>query len=226
MPIGSRSFARVLVLVLCTLACACKSSPPAPPTIAGTWATEMRYPAGAPRGGSVFVEWTDPAGAADIEHLAGVLYSIAERRGYSRAEHPSKADYVCCLGVRYFGRTPPPGGTSQVVAEAGAEITGGHPEWIDCDRSGPDMHVAPVTTVPVAVRDPNYFKKVFVGAPAPEWALVLDVAVGARDREIAEAVQRNEGRLWASVSGAKTTRADAIAALKSRVEFLLERALP
>jgi hypothetical protein len=194
--------------------------------VAGTWVTEMRYPADAQRSGSVFVEWKDPSGAADIEPLAEVLYDIARERGYSRAEHVSKADYVCCLGVRYFGLAPSSGGTAQVVTDAGAEISGGHAEWIDCDRSGPDMHVAPVTTVPVVTRKPNFFLKLFVGGPPPQWGLVIDVAVGARDPRMAEAIQRYEGRLWASVTGEEIERAGAIEALRSRVRALFERALP
>ena len=56
--------------------------------------------------------------------------------------------------------------------------------------------------------------------------MVLDVAVGARDARMKEAVQRYEGRVWASARGVGLTRANAIPAVKSRLEALLERALP
>ena len=55
---------------------------------------------------------------------------------------------------------------------------------------------------------------------------LLDVAVGARDAQLREIVQRYEGRVWASAVGEKITRKSAIDAVKGRVESLLERALP
>ncbi|HUR27489.1 MAG TPA: hypothetical protein VM509_04830 [Planctomycetota bacterium] len=202
------------------------------PTTSGTfstksgWASAPAFAAGAPSSKRIHVRAEDPAKSALGAQLAQSFASAVAARGYVGVDSAAEADLECVLVVRYFGKTVPPDGHVELLAQAGDTIQGGDEKWLAADGSGYDTE----NRKPRAVRFRSGVRsrvgEVFRGHEDDEWTLLVDVAIGARAQGSGKDVQRHEGRAWASTTAEVVDRASAATALTAELRSRFAESLP
>ena len=182
---------------------ACQSSPPAstePPLTASGWASVPAFEAGLRHGQRFHVTCEDPARSSKGAQLAQAFAESLAAKGYVHTENAAEADFLCVLVVRYCGRTVPPDGQLELITQAGDTILGGDESWLAADGSGYDTKARKARAVRFRSGVRSKMGEMFRGHQDDQWTLLVDVAIGARMPEQRQALQRHEGRVWASMS--------------------------
>ncbi len=206
----------------------CKTTEgPAQPSL--YWKVLPTFSPGAAQTGSMRVEWKNPVAEPALDPLEDSFKEHAKAKNFQITTDLASADYIYCFSLRFFGVNPKEDHADNVLAQAGADIAGGYPDW-RVEGIGEDNRSRTISVVNIEQPEESFGDTISgVFGKNPEWCILLDVAVGERAPGSTgedAIILRREARLVGWVSGVGEDRKKAIEAFKQTVGDALKQILP